>query len=266
MRNEGGGLKTLAHEIAHPLIDADAPHAQPWMKEGLPVLFEVVDFSPSGELHFKAHLRLQTLRDALASKDPVLANAVRLAAPFTKHHEFYRAPSTCTTRWRARPGAGSTRRGSSGRSGPPTASTSSRTPTASTPSPASSASPRRTRTPSGSRGSRASPPRGRRDRACGDAGSRTSSGEEVREDERAVGAIAIAFAPMILEEAPSALGERYRLDDADVMQDFIVKLLEGRLRFPEVRGAAIPWMKRMAKVIAQGHLRKVGVPPDGAAE
>ena len=63
------------HEIAHPMILADFPHAPAWAMEGLPSLFEVVDLSTPGEIHGKAHFRLQTLRDALASKDPAVAPA-----------------------------------------------------------------------------------------------------------------------------------------------------------------------------------------------
>jgi hypothetical protein len=70
------------HEIAHPLILADFPHAPAWAMEGLPSLFEVVDFSTQGEIHGKAHFRLQTLRDALASKDPAVAASVSLDALF----------------------------------------------------------------------------------------------------------------------------------------------------------------------------------------
>ncbi len=70
------------HEIAHPLILADFPHAPAWAMEGLPSLFEVVDVSTPGEIHGKAHFRLQTLRDALASKDPAVVASVSLDALF----------------------------------------------------------------------------------------------------------------------------------------------------------------------------------------
>jgi hypothetical protein len=70
------------HEIAHPMILADFPHAPAWAMEGLPSLFEVVDFSKPGEINGKAHFRLQTLRDALASKDPAVVASVSLDALF----------------------------------------------------------------------------------------------------------------------------------------------------------------------------------------
>jgi hypothetical protein len=70
------------HEIAHPLVLADFPHAPAWAAEGLPSVFEVVDFSIPGEIHGKAHFRLQTLRDALASKDPAVVASVNLDALF----------------------------------------------------------------------------------------------------------------------------------------------------------------------------------------
>ena len=81
------------HEIAHPMILADFPHAPAWAMEGLPSLFEVVDFSTPGEIHGKAHFRLQTLRDALASKDPAVAASVSLDALFAMTTEAtFRGP------------------------------------------------------------------------------------------------------------------------------------------------------------------------------
>ena len=82
------------HEIAHPLVLADFPHAPAWALEGLPSLFEVVDLSIPGEIHGKAHFRLQTLRDALASKDPAIVGSVRLDALFamTTAASFHEEP------------------------------------------------------------------------------------------------------------------------------------------------------------------------------
>jgi hypothetical protein len=89
VRTDAGGRFSVAHEVAHPLVFADFPHAPPWIAEGVPALFEVPDFSKPGEVHGKAHFRLQTLRDALASKDPAVAANVRLDALFTMALEFY---------------------------------------------------------------------------------------------------------------------------------------------------------------------------------
>ena len=51
------------------------------MLEALPALFEVVDFSTPGKIAFGAHMRLQTLRTALAS--PKTAGDVKLDTLFT---------------------------------------------------------------------------------------------------------------------------------------------------------------------------------------
>jgi hypothetical protein len=79
-------------------------------------------------------------------------------------------------------------------------------------------------------------------------------------DRNAVGAIAIAFGPVLLDEARNELGRVHEQDAGDVVQQFYLELLEGILRFPAIRGAAIPWMKRMVRVIARVHVR--GHPPD----
>ncbi|HEY8090183.1 MAG TPA: hypothetical protein VIF09_20120, partial [Polyangiaceae bacterium] len=52
---------------------------------------------------------------------------------------------------------------------------------------------------------------------------------------RAVGAIAIAFFPNLIAEARHALGPAHEQDDADVVQELMVKLLEGALTFPRIR-------------------------------
>jgi hypothetical protein len=70
------GLLNLSHEIVHPLLDEDFPHAPMWLLEGLPALFEVVDLSTPGKMRFGAHMRLQTLRTALGS--PKTAADVKL--------------------------------------------------------------------------------------------------------------------------------------------------------------------------------------------
>lgn len=78
----GAGAFSAAHEAAHPLFEADFPHAPKWLAEGAPALFETADFDEHGGFHAKAHFRLQTLRDALDSKDAALAASIRLDSLF----------------------------------------------------------------------------------------------------------------------------------------------------------------------------------------
>ena len=85
-------------------------------------------------------------------------------------------------------------------------------------------------------------------------------------DRQAVGAIAIAFGPMLLDEAREALGPVHAQDGGDIVQDLAVKLLEGALLFPRIRGAAIPWLNRMVRVLAQEHRWRSRPPPGDAAE
>jgi len=77
-------------------------------------------------------------------------------------------------------------------------------------------------------------------------------------DSQAVGAIAIAFSPMLLEEAREELGPFHEQEDADVLQTFCLELMEGQHVFPRIRGAAIPWMKRMIRIIANRHIGERG--------
>ncbi|HEY3821361.1 MAG TPA: hypothetical protein VGL81_29545 [Polyangiaceae bacterium] len=81
-RPDGSGNGSYLHEISHPLEIADFPHAPAWIAEGIPAQLEVVDWSKPGEIHGKAHFRLQTLRDTLAGKDRALAASVNLDAVF----------------------------------------------------------------------------------------------------------------------------------------------------------------------------------------
>ncbi len=91
---DAAGLGSLSHEVAHPCVTADFPRAPEWLQEGLPAVLEVPDFSHPGEIHGKAHFRLQTLRDTLASKDAALAASIRLDALFamTDAASFREAP------------------------------------------------------------------------------------------------------------------------------------------------------------------------------
>jgi len=85
-----GGSGSAAHEVTHALLESDLPDAPLlWLNEGLAALFEAPDFS-GGEIHGKAHFRLQTLRTKLAS--PTAASAVNLPAVFTLTPESFRGP------------------------------------------------------------------------------------------------------------------------------------------------------------------------------
>ncbi len=64
-----GGMGSLAHEITHALLLADAPHLPYGLQEGIASQFEDPSFDPPGEIHGKAHFRLQTLRTQLARPD-----------------------------------------------------------------------------------------------------------------------------------------------------------------------------------------------------
>jgi DNA-directed RNA polymerase specialized sigma24 family protein len=67
---------------------------------------------------------------------------------------------------------------------------------------------------------------------------------------RAIGAIAIAFTPLLLKEARQELGRRHRQDAGDVLQEFFLALVVGKLTFPSIRGGALPWMKREVRSLA----------------
>lgn len=84
-------------------------------------------------------------------------------------------------------------------------------------------------------------------------------------DTRAVGAIAIAFGPLLLAEAYDVLSEDWSHLASDVLQGFFLALCDGSLTFPHVRGAALPWMTRQVRSRAHEH-RRLCVPPDEVAE
>jgi hypothetical protein len=75
-------------------------------------------------------------------------------------------------------------------------------------------------------------------------------------DGPAVGALAIAFGPMLMKEARMELGAVWHPLAGDVVQELHVRMLAGELTFPRIRGAAIPWMKRTVRGIAREHLEK----------
>jgi hypothetical protein len=73
---EGGGIGDARHEVAHPLINEDAPKITRVLGEGVPELFEVVSWDAAGNPRFEPHFRLQSLRTALGRAD--FAPRVRL--------------------------------------------------------------------------------------------------------------------------------------------------------------------------------------------
>jgi hypothetical protein len=85
-------------------------------------------------------------------------------------------------------------------------------------------------------------------------------------DDRAIAAIAVAFAPMLLGEASAVLGD-FEDEAADVLQDFLGLLLERRSRFTPAQGRAIPWMCGLVRAMARKHRsereREWGVDADG---
>ena len=66
---------------------------------------------------------------------------------------------------------------------------------------------------------------------------------------------------MLIVEAREALGPAHDQDDADVLQELFLKLLEKGLWFPEIRGAGIIWLQRMVRLIAKDWVRRQGPPP-----
>jgi hypothetical protein len=79
-----------------------------------------------------------------------------------------------------------------------------------------------------------------------------------RGDERAVGAIAIAFGAVLVREARKVLAPLFELDGWEVVDRFLWDLIQQRLMFPPIRGAAVPWMKRMVREGAERHLARRG--------
>jgi hypothetical protein len=78
-------------------------------------------------------------------------------------------------------------------------------------------------------------------------------------------AIAIAFGPTLLEEAHDVLGPDGSHLAGDVLQDLFLGLCDRTLTFPDIRGAALPWLRRMVRSRAHEQ-RRVCVPPDEAAQ
>lgn len=86
---QGASIDSAAHELTHALLLDDFPRAPHWLQEGVASLFELPDFSRPGQIHGKAHFRLQTLRDAL--RRPATTPLVRLDALFEMTPEDFDA-------------------------------------------------------------------------------------------------------------------------------------------------------------------------------
>jgi uncharacterized protein YuzE len=66
------------------------------------------------------------------------------------------------------------------------------------------------------------------------------------------------YARVLVVEARKALGLKYRKDAEDLVQDLWVGLAEGSFRFPFLRGAGLPWLRRTVRALAAEHVRKEG--------
>jgi DNA-directed RNA polymerase specialized sigma24 family protein len=71
-------------------------------------------------------------------------------------------------------------------------------------------------------------------------------------DAHAIGAIALAFGKDLLKEARAVMGD-FAQDAEDVLQDFLVSLLEGRSRFTPEHGRALLWMRGVVLAMARKH-------------
>jgi hypothetical protein len=70
-------------------------------------------------------------------------------------------------------------------------------------------------------------------------------------DRLAVEVIARRFGEALLREARFELGREFEDEASDVLQDFLVSLLEGRLEITPARGRAIQWMCGVIRAMAR---------------
>ncbi len=75
-------------------------------------------------------------------------------------------------------------------------------------------------------------------------------GRAAQGDRRAIGALATAFGPRLLQEARAVMGD-FGQDAEDVLQDFLLSLVEGRSQFTPSHGRAIPWMMGVVRAMAR---------------
>jgi hypothetical protein len=76
--NIGLGLGTLTHEIVHPLVEADFPHAPTWINEGIASVFEQPQIPRPGEIHGGKNWRHPRLKKALTTTERDKARLDRL--------------------------------------------------------------------------------------------------------------------------------------------------------------------------------------------
>ncbi len=65
--NIGLGIGTLSHELVHPILEADFPHAPTWINEGIASLYEAPVMPRRGEIHGRKNWRYPRLQAALSS-------------------------------------------------------------------------------------------------------------------------------------------------------------------------------------------------------
>jgi hypothetical protein len=77
--NAGPGASTLVHEMVHPIIQTDFPHAPAWIDEAIASLYESPIFPKQGEIEGVTNWRLARLQHALdsaADKDKLRVDAL----------------------------------------------------------------------------------------------------------------------------------------------------------------------------------------------
>lgn len=85
--NIGLGLGTLTHEIVHPLVEADFPHAPTWINEGVASVFEQPLLPKPGEIHGGKNWRHPRLKKALTTTE---RDRARLDSLFTMSDTTFR--------------------------------------------------------------------------------------------------------------------------------------------------------------------------------
>jgi hypothetical protein len=87
--NLSTGHGTLAHELVHPLMEADFPRAPAWFNEGFASLFEASRYVPGQKVEGMVNWRLRSLKRAfLKPSPPTLAQMLAL-----HRDDFYGANS-----------------------------------------------------------------------------------------------------------------------------------------------------------------------------
>jgi hypothetical protein len=83
-----GGVGSLLHELVHPILQSDAPHAPDWLNEGIATSYEVPDLTTPGEIRAGPNKRQGVLLEALRS--PETAQYIQITNLFSLTREgFY---------------------------------------------------------------------------------------------------------------------------------------------------------------------------------